>query len=505
MTNKQKCSQTDIVHNVKQAKLFLLFYLFETWEKLLQITAFVDSPEHRRKSRKQAIIKNYESALQSLARALESPADYYLALQGEKPFVYEEYVVNVISIRRVVHALLRIHRQLDLLAGEGKAESQITYDFVRKLTADTTRNPDNSWLPYVPSIALTGEYNFIEYDLLKILSNELELSGLAPLLPYGRDIVLALPKAEAENPLMWAILAHEVAHTMIAKYNILNEIVKRTDRYDEMSSQVREEYDLWAEEICADFIALRILGPSYYFSFASMAILLDPPQSDKTTHPSAVQRLGMMESIIKKHYPEWAIDRPLDYDSFSEESLIPMFLDSVDYKWALWTSEERLKNPQSNYFDGLAMDHPIVDKGLIFDVLDFVHVPTTYTVDQAPLSEIFAILSTGQPVSSWESPGFDKESFSEALSKASTADDIYRNLPSPEVPLTLSTILSSGWMLKVYHDYTELLELMKQMDSFSQTRESYAQIIHRRNRVLQTSLNRAFMMQMYWMWKEEVI
>ena len=76
----------------------------------------------------------------------------------------------------------------------------------------------------MPSIALTDDYNFIEYDLRNILSAEIQKAGIDELPLESRETVLALPKAECDNPLMWAILAHELAHAMISWYKIKDQI-----------------------------------------------------------------------------------------------------------------------------------------------------------------------------------------------------------------------------------------------------------------------------------------
>jgi hypothetical protein len=314
-----------------------------------------------------------------------------------------------------------------------------------------------------------------------------------------------LPKAESENPLMWAIVAHETAHTMIAQFRILDEILKSTDEDLSAADPAKcKKYASWAEEVCADFIALRLLGPSYYFSFASMAILLEPQRS-VATHPAPALRLGMMESIIDRHYPGWNVNCPTQDTPLTQTGLVPLFRELVDYKEMLWRSQGWSNNARSHRSSFEMTTESIrFDKDVIFDVLDYVHVPTAQFVDQAQLNDIYHTMLTGQPVSSWERVGFDKEVFVRRLDKARVPDDVYTILPPPEDPLTLSSIISSGWMLKVYHDYSNLWKEVQRSGSLYATLENYSRVIHRRNLMLQTSLNRSFMMQMYWQWKEVV-
>jgi hypothetical protein len=96
----------------------------------------------------------------------------------------------------------------------------------------------------------------------------------------------------------------------------------------------------------------------------------------------------------------------------------------------------------------------------------------------------------------------DKEAFRTKLREAKSAPDLYQALPPPEKPLTLSTILACGWLLKIYDNFSDLLTDVVQKQSLAQTLNSYQQVLTTRSDLLQNSLSRAFMMQMYWRWRK---
>ncbi len=501
MSTSQFDDELDL-NDPELARNFLLFYLFETWEKLIQINAFVTAREHKRSQRRWATISNFSDVLNHLTRELDKSAVPYCKrlINGEE-IIYDDFVEVVIKIKHVLEALLNLHQKLNILTG--KSENQVTYDFIRKLAADTTGTlpQQHSWLPYIPSIALTDSYNFIEYDLRNILSAELQVSGFEPLPPQSRNVVLALPKAEAENPLMWTILAHETAHTMINSYKILEEIITRTPGYEKADGFSRKVYRNWSLEICADLIALRLLGPSYFFSFTSMGLLLDPPKIT-ADHPPFIDRVGIMAKVLKNKHSEWVVSAPdTIHTTFTEQELIPFFLKLSHYKVELWSLPKYRKFFLSNSSDAKALVLK-PDADLILDVINRVHVPVSKLSSPKQLASIFRTLSTGQPVSSQFSGNLDKDKFQTALHMAKNADELYALLPPPEKALTLSTILACGWMLKIYSNYDDLLEKILAKESLMETKELYKKIIARRNELLQSSLSRAFMMQMYWRWRD---
>lgn len=485
------------------ARTFLFVYLSETWEKLLQIAAFVGAREHRRSRRKWAVITNFQDVLKYLTKQLdESGVAYYKYLTSGNPFVVDEFVRAVVGIKDVLSALLKLHARLNLLMGKG--ENQTAYDFVRKLVADTTVNlaNNNSWLPFVPSIALTDDYNFIEYDLRNVLSSDLVSNRFDALSPQSRNVVLALPKAEVDNPLMWAILAHEIAHTMIDSYKIVeNEVLARTPGYKKADEISRNVYRNWSTEICADLIALRLLGPSYFFSLASMGLLLDPPIVT-ADHPAMTLRVSTLESVLRKDYPYWIIDCPYaDNVNVAQQGLIPFFSDLVRYKYDLWT-EARYRRYFQPTGDSEAKTLQLQpNRDLIIEALERAHVPVTHLASSEEISRLFKVLSTGQPVSSQFADGFNYEAFHKKLHDVKNADELYSILPPPEEPLTLATILSCGWLFKVYNNYTYLSQEIVAKQSLLSLEESYSKAINSRNELLQNSLSRAFMMQMHRSWR----
>jgi hypothetical protein len=137
----------------------------------------------------------------------------------------------------------------------------------------------------------------------------------------------------------------------------------------------------------------------------------------------------------------------------------------------------------------------------IHEVLERVRVPETSLLSPEELSSVLRDLRSGQPVSAISSEDLDRAEFQSKLHAADSPDQLYGLLPPPESPLSLSTILVCGWMLKLYYDFAHLREQLFDKGSLRQTADTYAGMLHRRNRLVQQSLRRAFMMDMYWKWR----
>jgi hypothetical protein len=357
-------------------KAFLEFYLFETWEKILQISTFVNSREQRRSRKNWPVISHFSDVLEYLTMQLDKFAVPCLLEQSEgKGFTFDSFIQAIVSINDVLEALFKLHGQLHLLSG--KAESQVAYNFVRKLEVDgignfTQRTP---WISHVSSIALTDSYGFIEFDLGEFLSKQLTALDLHSFRPKGSEIVLTLPKVEADNPLMWGILVHEIAYSIVNYYRILEEVIAHTPRYFDLEHSDRDILRRLTLKACADLTALRLLGPSYLFSFASMSILKEPPNISAKQSDN-IDRISKMVHIIKAHYPQWIIKYTGPNKSGAEEDPAALILNLARYKNELWSHPNyhavlRSKTVSSRQPNALP------DVEVIFDVLDRARVPTS--------------------------------------------------------------------------------------------------------------------------------
>jgi hypothetical protein len=444
---------------------------------------------------------------------MDSPAvRIALLLQEGKEVELEELGGAIIHLRRIQGALHNLHGKLDLLSG--KTENQVTYDFIRKLGAETSGrlSAGKTWLRTMPSIALTDNYNFVEYDLRHILSNEIQRAGVESSPMESTAIVLALPKVECENPLMWAILAHELGHAIMAWWPVKQEILSRSKGYREAERDQQELYDNWISEICSDLIALRLLGPSYFFSLASMDFMALPYSPARADHPSIIARMGTMEKVLKQGYPTWRVPASsasspaVVEDGFAPLTgeLISLFVSLADYNNTF--RAKVLSHHRGDYVPTLSNVNNkmllAMDEDLIVDELERHRLPINELGSPEVLEVLHGRLSEGQPACS-QAPVLDKDKFQADLIRAGNSDEIYGILPGAGRPYTLASILAAGWMLKIYTNYGDLWREVRSAQSIMKTMSAFEATVTKRNTLLQSSLTRAFVMQMYWRWRDE--
>jgi hypothetical protein len=102
-----------------------------------------------------------------------------------------------------------------------------------------------------PTIIYSDEFNFLKYDLRDEFYLPKGASALA---------VWTLPKAESNNPLLWPVLAHEVAHSLFSDNQLI-----RLDQLIQTQFKKADYVKLkrWSIEFNADYFAYRLLGPAY--------------------------------------------------------------------------------------------------------------------------------------------------------------------------------------------------------------------------------------------------
>ncbi len=419
---------------------------------------------------------------------------------------FKEYSEAITHLKKIQIAIKNIHGILHILTG--KTENQIIYDFIRKLDEDISPE-QSSLLKSLPSLALTDQYNFNEYDLRNNLSLQIKNAGFEEIPSISRDVVFTLPKAECDNPLMWSILAHELAHAVRGWGRTEEIILPKTENDKFNNDNEKNFYINWMLEIYSDLFAIRLLGPSYFFSFVSMGFIIDP-RPFNSNHPTYINRVGIMEQIIRENYKHWSIPSPKNRKAELSDSQITSKKDLIEYFFiqAQFFHELRIELSKGDYKHIFLHEiNPVdeqyniqADKKTIWQVLDSQRINTSTLVNGDSLLHILSTLEKGQPISS-QTNEFDKRSFTKELNKLTPNGDIYKLLPQHDTPYTMSSILAGGWMLKIYSNYPYLWKLVKEDHSIINSKEKYKEVIQRRNSLLQNSINRAYMMQMYWKWK----
>jgi hypothetical protein len=407
------------IRDPQLAQTFLYFYLFETWEKILQTISFVNSRDHKRSKRNWSLINSYSNYLDHLTMQLDkSVVPFLLKSLSYRKILFDDYIEAVLGVRNVLDALFGLHEKLDLLSG--RVEVQGAYDFIGKLETDSNDGiaKHKSWLQHDLSIALSNKYSFIQNEIGKTLNRRLRESGLESLTSTGREVVLALPKAEVDNPLMWAILVNEITNLMITDYSILEAIKAETKDYSNAKSESRRLYCNWSTEISADLFALRLLGPAYFFSFASMEILRKTPLNlEEHLEPST--RISIIAKSIERSNLKRLI-KPLDRKEnvFFREDITSLFLDLYFYKKELWSCPEYINRFQTEHSPLKVESEILPNVDLIEDILNRAHAPTTKLNDEKEISSVIDKLLSGRPVSSIQIAPINKRAFLNQLYNA---------------------------------------------------------------------------------------
>lgn len=154
------------------------------------------------------------------------------------------------------------------------------------------------------SIGFTDEYNFWRHEAGQDIA----------LLPHGKVTqipLIALPKIEKDNPLMWPLLVHEVAHEFNRRYEIKKKVFKKLkDKLPRGKKSILEipkhERILknWISEFSADLIALHLLGFSYICPL--IYILLSEDQENlhqaSEDHPPSAMRVEYLTNELETDF-----------------------------------------------------------------------------------------------------------------------------------------------------------------------------------------------------------
>jgi len=170
-----------------------------------------------------------------------------------------------------------------------------TAAFMSAVCNSTTREGDEQVIEPKITLTLFNEYNFGEVDVPAWLRTEYKKRGLVSPSLRGREaVVCVLPLIERANPLTWVLLVHELGHAIEAKYSIANNLCGNYVASGRVFGTFRD----WIRELCADLIAVRLMGPAYLAAYASFTAFSESFRRSSLTHPPQDLRLWMMYSTL---------------------------------------------------------------------------------------------------------------------------------------------------------------------------------------------------------------
>jgi len=160
------------------------------------------------------------------------------------------------------------------------------------------------------SIILTSVFNAFEYsldDVMKILSIDVFRMKIPNPddLPFGHVMELAV--VDRDNPLSWAILAHEfghyIDHTAGMSKAVAKEFVDNTFK-SAATPQIQRTFERIGDEIVADLTAYYLLGPCGIAPILSMSLLagltLDQPIPFDNVHPLPATRFQILADLAAR-------------------------------------------------------------------------------------------------------------------------------------------------------------------------------------------------------------
>jgi len=224
-----------------------------------------------------------------------------------------------------INSLISAVAEMDILLPETEVfprqrPSLEVYDFLEKAFPEIL---SDRWQV---TVVLWPVYNFaVEPDLAERLKEKLDWMIERP----PKHVAVYLAEIERDNPLMWVFLAHEMGHALDEAKNIGNSIFA-----PEAPAQI-EEYPRWITELVADTIAIRVLGPAYFYAFTSLTLLDSNPTRFYSSHPALHKRIemlkqeldlmGVLENKTKEvinEYSQLVMERIKDEPKFPEDTII---------------------------------------------------------------------------------------------------------------------------------------------------------------------------------------
>ena len=418
----------------------LLYLLSEALEKLSRLQrilerqrSFVEA-EYRR-SEYTDVIDTLVNALASFRSLLiQNRARIGSFLRNENPTEPQLKAVNGV-VRKIVDPVLKIHELLVLLPRES-AEPQVFF-----MLADCFRKRGR--LP--ASVILTNLLSSYEYrveDILRAEMSQQELPDLKAALrgfkPGGS--VLGLAFADRDNPLAWAILAHEYGHSIDDTRKIAHGIVRRVRFSRQITDDNRRKLVRWVAELFCDFVAARVLGPASLIPilFVEMARSTLARSSESPTHPPTPVRLRLTRKYLA--------DLHLSTSGF--EDLFEVYEFDYEKKLrALGAAERKRKEDVRTLADGLLA--PLGAK--IASEVSSLRL-RRFDEDNADRARTLqAKLEAGLPASCHR-----RSSNDEILTKLASLKDksstraVYAALEElNELPAASSEIIAAGWLYKL--------------------------------------------------------
>ena len=264
--------------------------LVELIERFARLRRYLRHEEELGERPQRDVVRVFLAGVDGLLQSLDQYVQLLSsqqALDGYERMSFARRMTTLFSL------FVQLHAQLSNLRGTwARPESQLFIENVCELLP-AGRLPDA-----IP-VVLQNEYSFEQEDLATGLNSLFLGNGVALQLSQARPTVF-LPKAEHDNPLYWANLAHECVH--IDRKGIEELINDPAFFPPEATDAEKSTLKRWAEELYCDLFATKILGPAYLVSFLAFTLLeanLVAAEYGSASHPPDIVRICMMQRVLE--------------------------------------------------------------------------------------------------------------------------------------------------------------------------------------------------------------
>jgi hypothetical protein len=400
------------------------------------------------------------------------------ALRGV-PLNEAQDAVVIAAVRILTTAVLRVHEMLLLLPREA-AKPQASF-LLRSCFA--TKDLE-------ASIVLTNYHSAYEYRFEDVLEKVEITQEEREALKEGGN-VLCQAFADKNNPLAWAVLAHEYGHVINDRDAITEKIleidneaaIKSNDRTSDARQKPDYRIDVVGETV-ADLIAARVLGPASLIPILFVEMMqprLRKPEKKSGGHPPTPLRVRMVRQYLQA----------MEVTTSDFEEVFKTY--EFDYSRKLDDMEpndrETLQRIASSTEEFLS---PLAEK--ISSIINSLKLPRFEESNAKRANDLKDALAGRQPISSVKQIA-DKQIFDRLSSLRvgeSTPEAAYEVLANlDEVPVEASEILTAGWLYKLSTFEGELKKLFPGGDEQEADITGYLDYVNKTDGLLLKSLELA--------------
>jgi hypothetical protein len=392
------------------------------------------------------------NALQKLRDRLKAHTDAFLAESDRAASALRDCPLNpgeqaglTAALDILITGIRRVHELLVLLPREA-AKPQASF-----LLQDCFGRTDLK-----ASIVLTNSLSAYEYRFEDVLEKfEVEQQERETLTQGGN--VLCQAFADRDNPLAWAVLAHEYGHALDDSHTISHGVLGGDESGDEKRAndpKVARQHDLQKRvvaETVADFVAARVLGPASLMPILFLEMLhpkRGPVGKKSSGHPPTPLRVELVNDYLRGVGVSTA-----DFADVFEAY-------SLDYKRKLQGMDPKDRGPVELMGEQAEkILRPLAPT--IAARVDALGLPIFGQGNATAARELQQVLARRQPISG-KRHGTDKEIYDELstlTAGSTTREDAYRVLMKlDERRVAGSEILTAGWLHRLSSFKDKLLE-----------------------------------------------